>query len=278
MGWEASFHLYILCAIPLLYYVDQWSLPFRGAASVSILIVYVGLAIASDRIGAQEPIVAQAHLEIARYGNMAIAAAVLIALSAFYQSAVARAERYMEHYSDTLQHISLSDPLTAVFNRRGTEMQLDVGISNADRQHLPIAVALLDLDHFKAVNDRYGHEIGDELLKSVASAAASVVRDSDSFGRWGGEEFLAILPNTDESGARLVTERIVDAITSIALRSPSGETITITATIGVAIHTADDGPLSDARTQLVRKADEALYRGKTAGRNRVVFADSKVGT
>jgi len=277
IGWETHFHLYILPLIPLIYYVDQWPIRVRGAASVTVLITYVGLALVADHLD-NVPIYDVEHrlVSIGRYGNMSIAAAVLIALSVFYQSAVTRAERYMEKYSDTLQRLSLSDPLTGILNRRGTDAQLTDTLSTSCRGGGSVAVAILDLDHFKSINDRFGHEVGDTVLKSVVSAVSKAVRDSDFFGRWGGEEFLVILSNADEDGARLATRRIREAINELTVPAPSGERIPVTATIGVAIYDPgrDPASLDKAKKALLQRADEALYAGKSAGRDRIVFGSS----
>lgn len=274
IGWDSAFHLYVLCLIPLLFYVDRWPVRVRGAASVVILIVYVAFAVVADRFFPTPPPRVVPLIPVARYGNMAIAAGVLIALSGFYQAAVARAERYMGHYSKTLEKLSLTDTLTGTMNRRGTTNELEQALSASSRSESPFAVILIDLDHFKMINDHHGHEAGDAVLTTVARALTDSVRGSDSVGRWGGEEFLAVLPDTGVAGARFVAERIANAIKSAVVYCRGGREIRITATLGVAIY--DPGtntlPPDEARTTLLADADAALYEGKAAGRDQIVFA------
>lgn len=168
----------------------------------------------------------------------------------------------------------MSDPLTGALNRRGTLRELNRALSVGARTGTATAVVLFDLDHFKAIDDTYGHDAGDEVLKAVAGASQNVYRGSDSFGRRGGEEFLAVLPNADTDGAGLVARRIREVIAGLAIPCPGCADIAVTATIGVAVHT----PISQVESSeqqgavLVSAADHALYKGKTAGRDRVVFA------
>lgn len=153
-----------------------------------------------------------------------------------------------------------TDALTGLPNRRSAEETLRLMLANADRSVTPLAVALFDLDHFKKVNDVYGHEKGDQLLAAVGDVAASTSRASDFVARFGGEEFLVLLSNTDLSGAVIACDKLREAIARLhvlgAGHSPS-------ASFGLAVF-PDDG--TDAET-LVRGADRALYAAKSSGRN-----------
>jgi diguanylate cyclase (GGDEF)-like protein len=153
-----------------------------------------------------------------------------------------------------------TDALTGLPNRRSAEETLKLMLANADRSGVPLAVALFDLDHFKKVNDVYGHEKGDQLLAAVGDVATSTTRASDFVARYGGEEFLVLLPATDLPGAVLACDKLRESIARLhvlgAGNSPS-------ASFGVAVF-PDDAP--DAET-LVRGADRALYAAKSAGRN-----------
>ena len=153
-----------------------------------------------------------------------------------------------------------TDLLTGLPNRRSAEETLKLVLANADRSGTPLAVALFDLDHFKKVNDVYGHEKGDQLLAAVGDIGASATRASDFVARFGGEEFLVLLPNTDLPGAVLACDKLREGIARLhvlgAGNSPS-------ASFGVAVF-PEDG--TDAET-LVRGADRALYAAKSSGRN-----------
>lgn len=165
-----------------------------------------------------------------------------------------------------LEAASRTDPLTGLPNRRHLQEQLVAAGSAAKRRGENMAVLMVDVDHFKAVNDRLGHAGGDHVLRRVALALASACRAEDVAGRWGGEEFLVVAPTTDEEGAAALAERIraLTAAEGITVEG-TDEPVTVTVSVGVA-YGKDD---VDA---VVRDADAALYRAKAEGRNRVVVA------
>lgn len=157
---------------------------------------------------------------------------------------------------------ALTDALTGLPNRRAIEDTLRRMAAYADRAASPLAVVLLDLDHFKQVNDIYGHEKGDEVLAAVGVVLAAHARASDFGGRFGGEEFIVLLPDTDRDGAAEIAERIRDAVSELDV---AGVSRPITASFGVA-STPEDAA---EPTLLLRGADRALYLAKSRGRNRV---------
>ncbi len=161
-------------------------------------------------------------------------------------------------YEET-KRLALHDPLTGLANRRYMEMNLKKAIALAERYHHPLTVALLDIDHFKAYNDTYGHTAGDELLIEVAGKLIEGTRTTDQpAARYGGEEFLLTLPSTDLEGAGILAERIREAI---------GIDLGITVSIGLV-----EFQPGISRDALVNAADQALYRAKEDGRNRVECA------
>ncbi|TAK84538.1 MAG: GGDEF domain-containing protein [Betaproteobacteria bacterium] len=163
--------------------------------------------------------------------------------------------RSLEQAFGRMQELAARDELTGAYNRRFLMETMTREQARAARLGASCAVCLIDVDHFKTVNDTLGHPAGDEVLKRVAAVAARGLRAADVFGRFGGEEFLAVLPDTDRAGALLVAERIRAAV--------AAET-QVTVTIGVAQSAKDDV------AAVLARADQALYRGKAAGRNRVV--------
>lgn len=164
-----------------------------------------------------------------------------------------------------LETLSLTDALTRVGNRRAFDQALERECARALRHRHPLALALLDVDHFKAVNDSHGHAAGDQLLRHVALTAASVLRLGDSFYRYGGDEFVAILPVADLEGGVEVGRRQLAALAAAPL-SLGGTLVVVTASIGVACLEAAGGHYALAR------ADSALYEAKHTGRNRVCAA------
>jgi diguanylate cyclase (GGDEF)-like protein len=152
------------------------------------------------------------------------------------------------------------DQLTTLPNRRQLDDQLDRDIARAHRHRVPLSVLLVDIDRFKAINDLHGHQAGDHALRELASRLSDTVRGGDLAGRWGGEEFLVIAPNTGQDGALELAERCRTVIAG----TPFADVGTVTASFGVATLTEHE----DARS-LVHRADIALYRAKDGGRDAV---------
>ena len=163
-----------------------------------------------------------------------------------------------------LQEMATLDGLTGICNRRYFLELSEQELKRCRRYHRPLSMIMLDIDHFKQVNDTHGHAIGDKVLQSMTQTARIILRDADIFGRLGGEEFAIILPETNLVSARHVAERLRCAISKIKINTHNNE-ISITSSLGVAaisheIHTIE---------MLLKYADQALYRAKNAGRNRV---------
>lgn len=174
------------------------------------------------------------------------------------------AERLMEH-KIRLEELSSRDGLTGLYNRREFEDRLREEVQRARRYGKPLSVMLLDIDHFKNINDRYGHQAGDEALIAVADLIRLSARPMDAVCRYGGEELAVILPETDENGAGIVAERIRAAIADSLTTTSEGNEIQMTVSIGFATFPQD----GDTGPGLVKAADQALYAAKQGGRNLV---------
>jgi diguanylate cyclase (GGDEF)-like protein len=171
----------------------------------------------------------------------------------------------------TIERIGLIDPLTKISNRRDFENRLGAEWKRANRENLPISILLMDIDKFKVYNDTYGHQQGDEALKAFAkTAAGSLMRPVDFAARWGGEEFVILLPGIDSKGAAEVAERVRANIEAITIPTEEGGITKITVSIGVntKIPTTDD-----SSSVFIEKADQALYKAKEQGRNRFILAE-----
>ncbi len=166
-----------------------------------------------------------------------------------------------------LAQMALIDGLTNVANRRAFDSEFHKLAAHSRRFSRPFSLLMLDIDYFKRYNDAYGHEAGDEALRRVAQALEETVRTSDSVFRYGGEEFVVLLPETGTSGAKLVAERLREAVEACAIPHPANEPVkVVTVSVGVATYMAQSGQLPDAA---LGQADEALYNAKRGGRNRV---------
>lgn len=168
---------------------------------------------------------------------------------------------------DDLARLSRTDPLTGLPNRRHLEERLAAAVSSARRHRQPLAVLFVDIDGFKRINDRLGYDTGDEVLRAVGERVGGILRAEDVVGRWGGEEFLALLGATDLDGAVTVAERARAAIAGHPFTVADGD-VQVTVSIGCASGPADPADPAD----LVRRAAGALRRAKRAGKNRVVAA------
>ncbi len=166
--------------------------------------------------------------------------------------------------------LSLTDALTRVHNRRSILSLLDKELARTRRYGPPLAILLLDLDHFKKINDQHGHPVGDHVLQKAAQALASSIRGCDAIGRFGGEEFLIILPDTLTEGALTLAERCRENLQALMVDNGKGQAIPITASFGVVCNEAD--LLLDSAS-ILHYADEALYLAKQSGRNRCVRAE-----
>lgn len=179
-----------------------------------------------------------------------------------------------KRYSDLLRtnldeslEAAVTDQLTGLHNRRYMTGQLDALVARASRDGEPVAALLLDIDHFKKINDSFGHDVGDEVLREFAVRLASNVRAVDLPCRYGGEEFVVVMPETALADAQRIAERIRLHVSGAPFRVVNGrEILAVTISIGVAV-TLGPGDTQDA---LLKRADEALYEAKASGRNRVI--------
>lgn len=165
-----------------------------------------------------------------------------------------------------LEKLANTDGLTGLANRRHFMEALQREIDRAQRYDRPLSLVLLDLDHFKDVNDTHGHAAGDEVLRETADILRGVCRDVDEAARIGGEELALLLPETNAAGARVMAERVRRKLEQTELCAPDGTTYRVTASLGV----ASLGLHADSPDRLLQASDEALYQAKHAGRNRVV--------
>lgn len=170
--------------------------------------------------------------------------------------------------NEELQRLATQDPLTGLCNRRAFQQAMGRDLSRASRARKPLSVVILDIDHFKRVNDTHGHAGGDAVLKAVSAVLSGAVRQGDVVARWGGEEFALILPETPAEGARVLADRLRAAVEETVVVY-DGVSIQISASFGVASADVVAPGMAD---RLLTAADEALYKAKAAGRNRVMMA------
>lgn len=254
IGWESGFHYYVLMFIPAVFV----SMRLREAvvALVGLWSYYVALYVLMWSMEPLQPIAPDALLGVYLF-NLSVVFAMFGYLSFFYLSIVTEANR-------KLRRIATTDSLTGLLNRRHMTHLLEKELARFRRHGHPVAFLLLDIDHFKEVNDQYGHEAGDRVLEDVAAIIRDQLRTQDLIARWGGEEFLVVLPDSELQSAQAIAERVREALMAHEWRGPNGQPITVTTSAGVSAFSHDDD-----RNSAISRADRALYRGKELGRNRV---------
>lgn len=257
-GWDSGFHYFLLIFIPAVFVSTKTS-----SARVAFFVLwcfYIGLDLLMKFRAPLEPLHVLT-LSAVRYFNITVVFGMLAYLASYYYRTIVATQK-------TLNQLATTDSLTGVFNRRHIVDVAEYEALQKKRNSEHLSFILADIDHFKSVNDNYGHGVGDEVLVAVSQAIKSSIREQDSIARWGGEEFLIVLPDTNLVSAELTAHRIRENVSNIRFVAEM-RTIMVTVTLGVSAYRVDD----DIKTAIGR-ADKALYMGKRAGRNRVVTAES----
>lgn len=210
-----------------------------------------------------------ARLQIVEIGGTGIL--MLLVLRQFFaMHEVNVLKRDLREKNAQLELLATMDPLTGVFNRRTLLEKLDRVLGRAQATHRACSLLFIDIDHFKAINDQYGHQMGDVVLRQVAESVTSLLRPDDCLGRWGGDEFVAVLPGEGLGEGRTVAETIRRLIAEQQFTAAEG-TLRVTCSLGVAtsLHPTTE------RERLIACADQALYRAKRLGRNQVCAAQER---
>lgn len=257
IGWDSGFHYYLLMFIPAT--IVSGAHRMRPFVLVGLLFVlYIGLHTASLYLGMLAPL-RPPGLWLVHAFNVAVVFAMAAYTANYYYGTVRRAERQ-------LATLAATDPLTGLSNRRSLLDRAEQALAHARRTGEPMALVLGDIDHFKHINDAHGHEVGDRAIVHVATLLTRCCRSQDIAARWGGEEFLVLLPATNPNAAATLAERLREAVAQQPLAQEDGA-VAVTLSLGVTEVRAQE-PLTSA----IARADQALYRSKEAGRNRVTVA------
>lgn len=256
IGWDSGFHYYLLMFIPALFA----SMPTgRAILAAGVLwLFYAGLGAALRFFEPLQPISDTALLWVYLF-NLTVVFAMFGYLSRFYVRTVTAAQR-------KLQRMATTDPLTGLLNRRHMSDLAEKELARVNRHPHSLTFVLLDVDHFKTINDGLGHQVGDRVLVHVANTLVRTLRDEDRVARWGGEEFLIMLPDTDLEHALQTAERLRQALVEQPWHG-GARPVELSASLGLSEYHPGES-LSDC----VARADRALYAGKAGGRNRVEVA------
>ncbi|NMB54199.1 MAG: GGDEF domain-containing protein [Leptolinea sp.] len=264
IGWNCGFHYYLVVLIPFIYFWPSWTNRTKLIASFTLFIAYALLFLYTQN----KPPLYQIPVwqsNLVTLLNILIAFVTFTAVAKFYQSLITEAETNLLAANERLSMLAKTDPLTELHNRRTIfeKMGEVENCANSEGKHFSIIIA--DIDHFKDFNDRYGHQFGDQVLISIAKILQNATRTRDVVSRWGGEEFLILLPDTNGDEAREVADRMRIIIDQTSINLDRHE-IHISMTFGVAECGLDEGLDS-----CINLADKALYEGKNHGRNQVVL-------
>lgn len=230
------------------------SLPFYGITLVMVGIILVQHLLEGDLAG---------HLEeFYALSQLVFSGGILILLYA----TSAKLTRLHANTAQSMRHLANTDSLTRVHSRMHIEALLEEEIQRARRYGRPLSVVLVDADRFKRVNDQHGHDVGDDVLREFAAILHKGIRRVDHVGRWGGEEFIIVLPELQPSEVQRVAERLRENVQAF----PFIRIGTLTASFGVASLRPED-----TMSSIIKRADEALYRAKTKGRNKVMMTQGQ---
>jgi diguanylate cyclase (GGDEF)-like protein len=214
---------------------------------------------------AQSETVGIIHIRKARRGSAGLDAHVRITEAVAERAGLAIANLNLR---EALRQQSIHDPLTGLYNRRFLEESLNREVARCKRKGTGFAVLMIDADHFKRFNDTYGHDAGDGALRALSGALQKSTREADIVCRFGGEEFVVVLPDTNLGGATLLAQRIIEFVRGQEI-THNGKTLpSITASIGLAMYPQN----GDTVNALIQSADRALYQAKGAGRDRIMLA------
>jgi diguanylate cyclase (GGDEF)-like protein len=257
MGWDSGFHYYALILLSLVFVNPHHALPTRVTHAMLLVATYIGMDVWLRDL---PPLIAVGPMAQAgmRYANIATCFVTLGLLAHFYARTVAEAERRLHAMAST-------DSLTGLLNRRRMLEIAGYELARNSRATQPLSMLVGDIDHFKDVNDSHGHAHGDAVLKAIARLLEDTVRREDSVARWGGEEFLLLLPGTPAAEAAAIADRIRIAVAAGDFRGTLGHPVTMT--FGVS-----QWRPGESVDDCIARADRALYRGKKAGRNRTETA------
>jgi diguanylate cyclase (GGDEF)-like protein len=256
LGWDSNFDLYLFCLVPIIAFSFQTAPVRRVLLSGAIVLVAVGGFALRRHMGVAQS-VGEGWIDSFGMVNALTATGLLM-------FATALSVRFTLSMQLHLYQSAHRDSLTSLYTRRRVLQRLRQ--MGGEGQRGGTALILLDVDHFKLINDRHGHDLGDIVLQQVADSIAGCVRGTDIAARWGGEEFLVLMPTTSLAEAGAVAERVLEHIRSRA-GLIEGRALVVTATLSVTVIGAEE-TFRDA----LKRADGLLYAGKEAGRNRVMLA------
>lgn len=267
MGWGMGFGTMLLFLMPIPFYLPLRKLITPYLFSLVPFGIYVAIAVrvkfhtpSKDLYTFSDPTINN----IVYFINISFAALILLYISSIYMFSRELMQFKLSNKNESLKKLATIDPLTQLFNRRAMNEYLKLVQHNCERSGKGYAVCIGDIDDFKKVNDKHGHSVGDEVLRQIAAVIAQTVPAEGYAARWGGEEFLFIIPNADASCGAELSEKIREDIYKKNFKSDNGN-FRVTMTIGIC-----RGNPGDDIEKIISIADQRLYEGKQTGKNKTV--------
>jgi diguanylate cyclase len=266
LGWESGFHYYMIAMTPLVFFFPIGHHHFKATLAGILCGLYFSLYLITYNLSPVHAL-PQTVLQIIHFVNATATFVVFSFLSHYYLRSSHEVEAELKRANERLSELAHTDPLTHLLNRRTMMEQLEKQAALYQSTGEPFSILLCDVDNFKNFNDRYGHECGDYVLVAVTELMKSKLRETDSLARWGGEEFLALLPGNNLGSAWEIADLLRECISQHVFLY-QGLQLCITITFGVAVFNAP----GESLTRCISRADNALYEGKQRGKNCVVLA------
>ena len=263
LGWNSGFHYYIFGLTPLIFYSQTWRIYTKTVFVGVLCALYALLYLYAAQNLPLHPLKVEYVIPLGTV-NIVTLFIVFATVAHFYRSAASSAEKALIKANQQLVYLAHTDPLTKLMNRRSMEKRISDQVVSFVHTGKPFSVILGDIDNFKSFNDLYGHDTGDRILINVAAIIQDRLWQEDVVARWGGEEFLILLPGTNREKAQIVAERLRDAIAETPF-TMAGKEGHITMTFGVTMYSG-----GQRAAETIHKADQAMYEGKRRGKNCVM--------
>ena len=269
LGWESGFFQYILLLAPLTFLNSHWSVRLKIAACTVLTISFTNLFDVYHEQLYGAILIDPRFGHYLLYVNTITTVILYSAIGYYYSKAANDSEQKLRTAHREAEWIAHTDPLTHIANRRAMTRAIEREVSRCQRQTSTFIVALADIDDFKTLNDQYSHEYGDSVLVHVASMLQKNIREHDLVARWGGEEFMILLPDTNADEGMKLMERLRQAIAATAHIYRGREYPGITMTFGLC-QFSNNGNINDC----IHHAYRAMYRGKHQGKNCTVYSET----
>lgn len=268
VGWESGFYVYLMALIPLVCFYPNWSHLLKIALSIFITLFSLGLKYYSVENLPTMPVSTEVINNLF-YMNNFFFYVVLLFLSFYYALAANRAQKELQVSYEKIKKLARTDPLTDLSNRRDTIERIELEALRCERTKSEMAIILADVDNFKSFNDNYGHDCGDFVLVAVADSIENMLRRDDHVGRWGGEEFIIVLPDTSREKAAQVIDMIRQNLNANNFSYKDNKhRVSLTFGISICKHSMNID-------KAINEADKAMLKGKKSGKNQVVFAEAE---